>query len=343
MPILDIFNNDAFSQTSMIATVDQMEYKPTRLNSMNIFTARPIRTENVYIESRKGVLNLIQTTQRGEPMTQRTEQRRTMRNFSTVRIAEGERIQASELAFVRSYGEEQAVESLQEEIARRLSGPGGIMDNIETTFENLRLGAIQGVVNDADGSPIIDWFSEFGVTQATELDFDLDNASPVQGALRKKCVQVVRQMSKASEGAWSPNTRVHALCGDQFFDDLVAHPELREIYSFRQNSGFVEGGGAYETVTYAGITFENYRGTDDGTTVAVGASKCKFFPVNTPGVFLEVMAPGEAFEHLGMLGQKVYPMITRDLLRDRYVDLEATSYPLHVCTRPKMLQSARRT
>jgi hypothetical protein len=38
-------------------------------------------------------------------------------------------------------------------------------------------------------------------------------------------------------------------------------------------------------LNYGGITFVNYRGTDDGTTVGVDTNKCKFFPANAPGVF----------------------------------------------------------
>jgi Phage major capsid protein E len=45
--------------------------------------------------------------------------------------------------------------------------------------EHLRVGAIKGKILDADGSAVIyDLFTEFGVSQHTEIDFDLDNASP---------------------------------------------------------------------------------------------------------------------------------------------------------------------
>lgn len=343
MPILDIFNNDAFSHNTLMGTVDNIEFLPTRLGGMNIFTPRPIRTEMFSMESRDGVLSLIQTSPRGAPIEQATKNKRNLRNFGTTRIAKGVRLTASELQFLRQYGEEQAVVELQGEIARHLSGAGGLSDDVALTKENMRLGAIQGIVLDADGSELTNWFTEWGVSPATEIDFDLDNASPASGALRKKCVKLIRQMSLASAGAWSAGTRVHALCGDAFYDDLVAHPELREVYLNRRDSGVVEGGAAYETVTYGGITFENYRGTDDGSTVSIGTDKAKFFPVNTPNVFQEVKSPSERFEDIGTLGRDVYPLITRDQVRDQYVDIELYSYPMYVCTRPKMLQSGRRT
>ena len=340
MSFFDIFNNDAFSLVSMLETVDSMDYQPDGLGAMGIFTPRPVRTETVAIESRDGVLGLIQTSQRGAPIEQATRGKRKIRDFRTSRIAKGDRITASELSFVRGHGEEQQVVMLQQELARRLDGPDGIMSNMELTMEHMRLGAIQGIVNDADGSEIYNWFTEFGVTPATEIAFNF--AAQTEGDLRTYCNQIARSMARASKGAWGAKARVHALCGDNFWDDFVALPEIRQIYLNRGESKYVEGGGAFESVVYGDIVWENYRGTDDGSTVAIGTDKVKFFPTNAPGAFLEVFSPGEQFEHIGALGQRAYPLVVRDLARDAYVDLEAYSYPLLVCTRPAMLQSGRR-
>jgi len=339
MAILDIFNNDAFSLTSMLDTVDQMDYQPSALGDMGIFTPNPVRTETVAIESRDGVLGLIQTSERGSPLEQRGNEKRKIRDFRSSRIAKGDRIMASELAFLRGHGEQEQVVMAQQEVARRLSGPAGIMSDIELTMENMRLGAIQGIVTDKDDSVIYDWFSEFGVAAATEIGFDFANQT--EGDFRKTCTQVVRNMKRASKGAWSNGTRVHAMCGDDFWDALVALPEVRATYLNRNEAYYVENGGAFEKVNYGGITWENYQGTDDNSTVAIAATECKFFPVNAPGAFLEVFSPGEQFEHIGQLGQRAYPMIVRDNDRDKYVDVEAYSYPLLVCTRPSMLQSGR--
>lgn len=344
MAMIDIFNSDAFKLQTMLAALESVDYLPQRLGSLGIFTPNPVRTEDVSIESRNGVLSLVQSSQRGAPVGKRATEKRTLRKFSTVRIApDSDRILASELANIRAFGTESELMQVQAEVARRLVGPVGLQSQIELTLENMRLGAVQGVVKDADGSTIIDWFDAFGVTQATEIDFDLDNASPASGAVRKLCNQVVRQMMAAAKGVWTSATRVHALCDDTFWDDLTAHPEIRQTYLNQQEASQLRDGNAYQTFSYGGITFENYRGTDDGTTVAVGAGKCKFFPVNAPGAFLEVLSPGEQFAHLGQLGQRLYPLIVPDRDRDMYVDIEAYCYPLHVCTRPAMLQRAKRT
>ena len=48
------------------------------------------------------------------------------------------------------------------------------------TLENLRVGAIKGQVLDADGSLIVDYFQEFGVTPA-QFDFTFGAPGPSAG------------------------------------------------------------------------------------------------------------------------------------------------------------------
>lgn len=342
MATLDIFKQDAFKLTSMLQAIRQVDYRPQRLGEMGVFTPNPVRTETVAIEKLGETLALIQTSQRGAPLDQRTTEKRDIRDFRTVRIAEADRIMASELAGIRAFGTESELMQVQSEIARRLMGPAGLESKVELTLENMRLGAIQGIVTDADGSTIRNWFTEFGVAQPAEIDFDLDNAAPESGAVRKKCAEVVRAMMKAAKGVWTPATHVHALCGDAFWDDLTAHAEVRQTYLNTQEASDLRKGTAYEMFTYGGIVWENYRGTDDGS-MGIHTDKAKFFPVNAPGAFLEVFSPGERFEHIGQLGERLYPMIVPDRDRDMYADIEVYSYPLHVCTRPLMLQRAKRT
>ena len=41
----------------------------------------------------------------------------------------------------------------------------------------------------------------------------------------------IRQMARAANGAWvQGRTQVHALCGDTFWDQLIAHSEVRQTY-----------------------------------------------------------------------------------------------------------------
>lgn len=346
MATMDIFSQDAFSIIEMSAAIEKAPYQPMLLGKLGIFSPNPIRTRAVMVEEREGTLSVIQTSQVGAPLDQRSTELRKARYFNTSRIAKGDRLRADEIQGIRAFGTESELMQVQTEVMRRIAGPTGLLREVELTHENMRLGAISGVVLDADGSTIYDWFSEFGVTQATEIDFDLDNTNPAEGAVRKKCNQVVRQMSVAAKGVWVPGqTYVVGLCGDNFFDDLTAHGEIRSTYLSQSEAGMLRNdvGTPYETFRYGGIQFINYRGTDDGSSVAVGTDKCKFFPANTPGAFDVSWAPAETFDYVNTLGQPTYAMIIPDKDRNAFVDIETYSYPLFMCKRPAMLQRAKRT
>lgn len=344
MAILDIFNNNAFSTTSLIAALENTEYQPGRLGSLNLFTPKPVRTESVSVEVRtNGSLALIPTSARGAPLAQMKTGKRNMRSFSTHRIGIGDRITASELAFVRQFAEETAVKQVQAEIAHRWNGPTGMIARVDLTLEHMRLGAVQGKMIDADGTILEDWVTAFDVPGSTPttiptISFDFANLN--NGELREKLIKLKRDIARNSDGVWTAETKIHVLCGDDFFDKLAKNPEIREFYKNRVNAAnYVENYDAWSTMEYEGFVFENYRGTDDESTVAIGANDAHAFPVNTRGAFEHVKAPGESFADLGMNGKDLYSLITPDLTgHDRYVDMEVITYPLLMCMRPKMLR-----
>ena len=343
MPTIDIFNNDAFSAATLTGEINRVPYMPTFLGDLDLFVDVPIRTTDIWIDDTQGTLKVLQTDQRGSPPVQRTRETRKARAFRTVRIAEADSIRASELQNMRAAGTESEFVEVQAEVARRLSGPTGIMRDVELTWENMRMGAIQGIVVDKDGSVIYNFFDEFGLPQPAEIDFDLDNAAPASGAVRKKCDDVQRRMARAAQGAFLRSTRIIGLCGDAFWYDLVNHPEVRQTYLGQQEASDLRKGTAFGTLDYGSITFVNYRGTDDNSAVAVGVDKCAFFPSGAPGVFQRVLSPAETFDFVNTLGQPMYAWTVQDEKRNAYVDIECYSYPLFLCTRPQALLRAKRT
>jgi len=340
MASMDIFKGDAFSCLSLTGAVEKIPYQPSYLGTLpGLFAPKPVRTTTVAIEERAGVLSVIQTSERGQSLEQRTSEKRNIRDFRTVRIAKGDRLEASEVQNIRAFGSESELMQVQQEIARRLGGPTGLRAEVELTHENMRLGAVQGIVYDADGTTVLrNWFTEFGVEQDEEIDFALGTDGT---DVRRKCTQVVRQTLRALGGVAGTGLQIIGLSSDAFWDDLVGHPKVRDTYLAQQEAKDLRKGVAFESVHFGGIDFVNYRGMDDGTSVSVPANKCKFFP-NVPGVFEVAYSPAETFDYVNTPGQPVYSMIVPDEKRNMFVDLEVYSYPLFVCKRPKALQRAKR-
>jgi hypothetical protein len=130
---------------------------------------------------------------------------------------------------------------------------------IDATLEHLRIGAIKGQILDADGSVVIyDLCTEFGVTQHTKVDVDLDNTSPAPGVIKKKCHDVRRKVE--DEVGAQPSDHIHAICGADFFDDLITHPEVEKAYERYLDGAFLRHGQARGSFEYAGIVFEEHRG-----------------------------------------------------------------------------------
>lgn len=266
-----------------------------------------------------------------------------MRYFDVPRLMHDDTLYATELQNIREFGQESVLMQVEAEVARRLSGPTGLLSSVEYTKEYLRLAAVQGMVLDPkDGSVLYNWFDEFGITQSSEVAFNL--AAGTANTLRPICNGITRSMARAAKGSFTSTTRVFALCGDAFYDQFTNHPDVIRTFvnwsdatALRDNSQ----GAAFAAFDFGGITWLNYRGSDDNSTIKIADDKVKFFPVGAPGIFREANAPGETVDWVNTPGKPVYVLPIFDTQRRMWWKMEAYAYPLFICTRPEVLQSGR--
>jgi hypothetical protein len=198
---------------------------------------------------------------------------------------------------------------------------------------------------DADGTTkLFDWPTLLGQTIPVELDFDLDNATPGSGVLRKSCNKVKRSVLRGLKGLGGNQVSIVGLCGDNFWDDFTAHKEVRETFLQWSAAQDLRNqvGNVFSTFRFGELDFINYRSTDDESTVAIGTDKCKFFPRGA-GIFQTAYAPAETFDFANTPGAPLYAWLVNDKDRNAWVDVEMYSYPLHVCTMPQALHRAKRT
>lgn len=343
MLTMDVFKSDAFNLISMTNAIADIKTVPSFLDSLGIFTPNPITTEGFEIEMLgDGTLGLVATSERGTPRQTIGRDRRTMRNFSTVRLREYDTLRASEIQGVRAFGSQTEVEAAQTVVAVRQNK---LLRRLQLTKEYHRLGAINGIVLDSDGSTTIrNFYTEFGITPPTEIGFNWSARTDVSGYLRQS---VIRPMIQALGGRWVPGARIIALCGDTFYDALIANAEVRASYlnweAAKQLRGNSDGiGQAYGNFTFGDIEWINYRGTDDNSTVAIGTTKCRFLPVGIPDVFQSVYSPGESFEVVNTMGQEFYSKIVADPSGyNEFVEVDLASYRLDMCLAPQALLQGR--
>lgn len=338
MPVLDIFGNRAFSVISLTDAINKVPFVPGRIGQLGIFAESGVSTTSIMIEEREGSLNLIETTSRGAPAIQNQYNKRKARSFVVPHIALEDTILADEIQNVRAFGSESQLESLEQVLQFRLAEMARKHD---ATLEHLRVGAIKGQILDADGTTVLyDLFNEFGVSQHTEIDFDLDNPSPAPGAIKRKCHDLRRKIE--DELGAQPYDHIHAFCGADFFDNLTVHPEVKEAYERYLDGLFLRQGQARGSFEYAGIVFEEYRGRV-GTVDYTDSNKANFFPVGVPGLFRQYNAPADFVETANTIGLPRYAKQAVDQEFGRWVKVHTQSNPLPICTRPRTLIKAKRT
>jgi hypothetical protein len=352
--LMDIFNDDAFTMVTMTTAVNLTPYAPDFLGSLGIFTPSPIRTIDAAVAiTDDGAIEVVQTTPRGSPPYEQKINPQNIRSFRTPRVAIGDTIYAHELQGILSravmMGGDRGLmlQDLQSEIAYRLDGPTGLRSKQEATKERMRLGAIAGIVLDKDGSTLYNWPTAFGVSLPTEIAFDLSAATPAVGVLSTLVRGLKRDILRAAKTGNRQNVNIVALCGDTFFDNLVKHADVLPSWNMFQSNAStrialgLNSVAPFSVFRWEEIDWINYRGTDDNSTIAIAADKCKFIPVGIPGLFQEVLAPAESFDYFNSLGLPIYTMVIPDRDRNMFVRLETYSYPMYIATRPNVLFSGR--
>lgn len=336
--VTDIFNRNGWGVVEFHEDiVEKVDFKPQLLGSLGIFEPVYSRSSTIAVADRNRTLTLIPTSELGAPPQELIPAGAKVRAFKATRLAKGSTIHAAELAGVAALPFDLQTREVAGELADRSQQ---IMNDLELTWEHMRFGAIQGKVLDANGEVIFDWFEEWGVPEPTEVSFALNSDDT---DVRKKCRDIKREMMKAAKGVWTPSTRVAALVGDTFYDLLVNHKQIKETKLGTERASMLENIEGYSAIEIEGITFINYRGTDDGSTIAIGSNKAKFFPVGARGAFKAGFAPANEFKpYLNQRAREYYGLILADTSgRDAWDRVEIYSYPLFICTRPEMIRAAK--
>lgn len=354
MPSLDVFNQDAFGVISLTDAVNKIPFIPGQIGQMGLFQENGVSTLTVMIEEQEGSLALIPIRPRGGEPNINRHNRRTVRALTIPHLPLEDQINADEVQGVRAFGSETAVQSVQQIANDRFAEMSGKLD---ATLEHMRVGTIKGTVLDADGSTFLDLFSAFNVSALAEIDFDLDNATPAKGAVRKNCHLAIRRTRDELGGL--PFRSIWGICGSAFFDDLVSHGEVAAAYerwagnpmqsaaniaaAVGQPGDFLRMSLVERSVEYAGIYFQEYRGEVSGQKF-VDDDKCHIFPVGVPGLFRTVYGPADFMETVNTVGRPRYAKMVPDPSNmNRFEKLHLQSNPLNYCTRPRVLQLAKRT
>lgn len=335
--ILDIFNQSAFSATSLTGSINIVPNDYGRLRDLNLFPTETIATTSVAIAYANGTLNLLPTRTRGAPSSLAMPEKRSAKQFSAFHIPHEDFVLA---------------EDVQNVVAR--SGSGNVLENVETvvnrrlitmrrkhaiTLEHLRMSALRGDILDSDGSSLLNLFTEFGVTQKS-VDFVLGTAAT---DVKAKAREVVSYMEDNLEG--EVMTGIHVLASPEWFEKFIGHAKVEEIYKYYDGQNNPLRQDVRRGFPFHGLTIEEYRGAaqylqEDGTYAKrkfIPAGEAIAFPIGTSDVFRTYFAPADFMDAVNTMGEEIYARQARDMEFNRWVKLHTQSNPLPIVKRPKLL------
>lgn len=324
------FASPEFSMTSLTAAVNKIPNMYGRLNELNLMPTQGVITRTVTIEEYNGVLTLLPTLPVGAPGTTAKSGKRKVRSFVIPHIPHDDVILPDEVQGVREFGSENGLMTQASVLARKL---GTMRNRHAITLENLRMGALKGLITDADGSTLYNLYSEFEVSQTT-VDFVLGTGTT---DVRGKCLDVKRAIEDNLLG--EVMTSVHALVSQEFFDKLTKHPEVKAAYA-NWSSNETLRSDPRAGFQFGGITFEEYRGiatnTGGTTTRFIAANEGYAFPLGTLNAFATYFAPADFNEAVNTLGLELYAK-QEERQHGRGWDLHTQSNPLPLCHRPAVV------
>jgi hypothetical protein len=343
--MLDIFNNDAFSVTSLTDAVNEVAVRPGRLGELGLFQTTSVTTTTVAIERIGDTIQIVAPSPRGGKGDVRDNDKRSIKSLAVPHFKREWSVMADEVQGVRAYGQETAMQTVQGLVSQRMAIN---IDDLDLTDEYSRIGAIQGIVT-YKGGQVLNLFDEFVVAQPAETDFDLDATTPAEGVLRKACATKIREARKALGGV--PFAYLHTFCGDTFFDQLLSHKEVRDTYNgwgearILRESYIGKNRSENPMFEFGGIVFENYgaiASEGDGALLGIEATKAKFVPVGVKGLFRTYYAPAPYSETVNTLGKRLYAK-QKPMDYDVGVEGEVQTNALHIATRPGALLRAKNT
>ena len=334
MTMLNIFDSDAFSLMSMTARVNDLPEVPTLLGSLGIFEEQGVSTLTVAVESQDETLSLVGSSPRGGIGEQVGGETRKLRDFRIPHFQRNDSVLADEVQGVRAFGTENITQTVMDRVEQKMARHTRSLD---FTMENLRMGALSGIILDKNGDTIYNLFNEFGISAPTTIDFVLGTTTT---DVRGKCRDVHDSIGDALEGQ-NP-TRIYGLAGDAFFHKLVTHTKVEETYKNWEASVALRSDPRLP-FEFGGISWIRYHTKPKAATAKgsdmVADSTCRFIAAGVPELFITRYAPAPYEETVNTMG---LPRYARQYPRldGTGRELEVQMNALCLCTRPSALQAA---
>lgn len=264
---------------------------PTRIGNpadIELFRTIPgtATTFDVEFYAESGIL--VPTTEWGGVAPKNSSGKRSAKSFKIPHMPLEDVVKAADVMGVRAFGSTQA-ETVGGKVLDKLQQ---MKNKIDSTLAFRRSKAKQGLIIDADGTTILNYFTEFGVSQV-EVDFELGTATTNIAA---KCQDVIDAVEDALGQEVYSSVEVEV--DRAFYDALTAHKNVREVFlgwsaaeeklGRSNTSGFVFGGLKFIVNRQKAPT-----GANGALEPIIAAKTGTAYPKGTQDVFVTALAPAD--------------------------------------------------
>lgn len=339
--VMDIFNDDAFSFVSLTDQVNRLPFEPGQAGLAVNWNTTGVATTTIAIELRSRQLSMLQPLPRGGPGQSFKKQTDKMISIPIPHYQVDDAISADEVQGRRAFGADgPTVETIEGYLEERRQEHVSL--RLNPTMEFMRMGALQGIIVNWDGSVLLNLYTAFGIAQPSAVNFPF-SVSPGDGTVRTAGAALKRKITKAFGGTAS-FSGITALCSPEFFDALISSDEVRKTFLNQQEASELRADYAYGGFDFGGIHWEEYRGSapqfTDGVTDTqfLAANTAIAFPTGVVGlnIYRTVFAPADYNETVNTMGLPRYEKIY-DFENDKGKHYELQTNPLAFCTYPDVL------
>ena len=314
-----------FNVTELSAAISNL---PTRIGNPSdaeLFRNIPGTTNVFSMEFYEESGILVPTTEWGGVAPKNLSGKRTAKSWTIPHMPLEDVVKASDVIGVRAFGST-AAETVQGKVLDKLQA---MKNKIDATLAYRRSKAKQGVIVDADGSTILNYFTEFGIPQQV-VYFDLGTATTNIAA---KCQDVIDQIEDGLGQEVYSSIEVEV--DRAFYDALTAHKNVREVFLGWSAAEAKLGRSNTSGFEFGGLKFIVNR-QKVGVTPLVAASTGHAYPRGTQDVFLNGLAPADFNETVNTLALPYYAKQAGKQF-DRGFDLHVQSNQLPIVAKPKAL------
>ncbi|MEG2567563.1 MAG: major capsid protein [Acinetobacter sp.] len=314
-----------FNVTELSAAISNL---PTRIGNPSdaeLFRNIPGTTNVFSMEFYEESGILVPTTEWGGVAPKNSSGKRTAKSWTVPHMPLEDVVKASDVIGVRAFGST-AAETVQGKVLDKLQA---MKNKVDATLAYRRSKAKQGIIVDADGSTILNYFTEFGLSQQV-VYFDLGTATTNIAA---KCQDVIDQIEDGLGQEVYSSIEVEV--DRAFYDALTAHKNVREVFLGWSSAESKLGRSNTSGFEFGSLKFIVNR-QKVGATPLVAASTGHAYPRGTQDVFLNGLAPADFNETVNTLALPYYAKQAGKQF-DRGFDLHVQSNQLPIVAKPKAL------